>query len=245
MPHQLLKPLALSTILAVLTANAYAVAPGFYMGFMAGPATNGGTTQNVQVYPLPTPDNPNPTIAQGNPKSTQFGTSILFGYKFNPYAAFEGGFTYYSGVNYVLPDSSLTPAGGTTVRVRDIHILGKVDYSLQNSFGIFGKAGMAFVYLTTPGGLNPTSYSTVPVPPTATNSNTSYKVINTGQNTYTSKTVPTFAVGGSYDFNQNWVMDLTWTRTFVGGIINTMDFYALGLAYHFVDKYCGQFLCED
>ena len=31
----------------------------------------------------------------------------------------------------------------------------------------------------------------------------------------------------------------------MGGFINSFSFIALGLSYHFVDKYCGQFLCDD
>ena len=43
-----------------LAAPAYAVAPGLYMGLAAGPATNNGGTQQLQVQgsPTTTPANP-------------------------------------------------------------------------------------------------------------------------------------------------------------------------------------------
>jgi len=30
-----------------------------------------------------------------------------------------------------------------------------------------------------------------------------------------------------------------------GGQVGNLTMYALGISYHFVDKYCGQFLCDD
>lgn len=227
----------------IMTGSAYAIAPGLYLGMMAGPATNGGSTQTVQILPYPTPSSPAPTTAEANPKSSQFGSRIYLGYKFNQYAGFEGGFVYFSGVNYILPNSTQQAAGGTTVRVRAIDLVAKLDYTLQNTVGIFGKAGVAAVYITTPGGLTPTGYSIVAAP-TPTNP-AAMKTINSGSNSYTSKVAPVFAVGASYDFNQSWVMDLSWTRYFVGTTVSSMDLYALGLAYHFTDKYCGQFLCDE
>ena len=55
---------------------------------------------------------------------------------------------------------------------------------------------------------------------------------------------PTITVGLGYDINQNWVTDVFWTRIMVGDIVKSIDFYGFGLSYHFVDVYCGQFLCD-
>ena len=40
------------------------------------------------------------------------------------------------------------------------------------------------------------------------------------------------------------VVDVSFNRVMAGGIAKNVDFYALGLSYHFVDVYCGQFLCN-
>jgi len=246
------KLLAIAAI-SGFASSAYAINPGFYMGLMMGPATNGGSTATVQVQPLPTANHPTAYTSTANPKSTQFGSRLYLGYKFNQYAGFEGGFTYFSGINYILANQQTgcpanggpcVPAGGTTARVRSIDVVGKIDYSYSNTIGIFGKLGVAAVYTTTPGALNVTSYKVIvtskPNAPVVTT-----KTINSGSNTYQTKLAPVFALGASYDLNQNWQMDLTWTREFVGSSLGYMDLYSLGLSYHFVDKYCGQFLCDD
>lgn len=241
MHRMILKTLILAAI-SMLCADAMAVAPGFYMGLMMGPATNEGSQQPVQVFPLPTATNPVANTVMANPKSSQFGSRLFLGYKFNQYAGFEGGFTYFSGVNYILKNTAFKPTGGTTARVRGIDVVGKIDYSCQNTFGVFAKGGVAALYITTPGGLNVTNYHTVTTLNRAKHT-TSTQVFNSGSNSYSSKLTPTFTLGASYDFNQNWVMDASWTTFMVGGVLSKMNLYAIGFSYHFVDMYCGQFLC--
>ena len=249
------KLLALTAISCV-SCSAYAIAPGLYIGLMAGPATNGGSTATVQVQPLPqgpsgTPPGTIANTSTANPKSTQFGSRLYLGYKFNQYAGFEGGFTYFSGISYILANSQGCPAnggpcvaaGGTTGRVRSIDILGKIDYSYSNTIGVFGKFGVAAVYTTTPGALNVTNWQQIKT--SKPNQPVTYRIINSGSNTYQTKLAPVFAIGASYDLDQNWQMEMTATREFVGSSLGHMDLYSLGMSYHFVDKYCGQFLCDD
>ena len=219
------------------------MAEGFYRGLRRGPATNAGGEKPVQVYPLPTSTSPIANTGVANPKSSQFGSRLFLGYKFNPYAGFEGGFTYFSGIDYALKDPSLTSAGGTTARVRLIDFMGKLDYSYNNTLGFYGKAGVAATYTTTPGGLNVTNYRSVPAPTKADPS--AVKIFTSGSNTYTVKLSPTFALGISYDIDPSWQMDVSANRVLVGGPIGSMTMYALGLSYHFVDRYCGQFLCAE
>lgn len=228
---------------SIVCVDGMAIAPGFYMGLMMGPATNGGGEKPVQVLPLPTATSPAANTGLANPKSSQFGSRLFFGYKFNPYAGFEGGFTYFSGVNYILKDSTLTPAGGTTGRVRLIDFVGKLDYSYNNTIGIYGKLGVAATYTTTPGGLNITNYTVKPAPTKADPS--AVKITTSGSNTYTTKLSPTFSLGVSYDIDPSWQMDISANRVFVGGSIGNMTLFAVGLSYHFVDRYCGQFLCAE
>lgn len=229
----------LAVACSLCAANAMAIAPGLYLGLMMGPGSNDGSQQPMQVLPAPTAALPNALTWPSNPKSTQFGSRIFMGYKFNTYAGFEWGFSYFSGISYKLqsPSPGMTPAAGTTARVRSIDLLGKLDYSYNDTIGIFGKLGVAAIYSTTPGALNITNYPT--------NTPAGQPIKNTGSNTYRTKLSPTFSIGASYDFNQSWQMDFSWTRLFIGSSISTMNLYALGLSYHFVDVYCGQFLCAS
>lgn len=253
MRHGFGKYILAGVLLIIAVSRVYAVAPGFYLGIGAGPATNSATSKNVQVLPYPTSSSPNPNVSLANPKSTQFGSRAYLGYKFNQIGGIEMGFTFFSGINYDLADSSKTAAAGTTARVRGVDVLGKVDYAFRDTIGLFGKAGVALTYLTTPGGLNLTGYSCVPgsaplctsgtggIPPNPRGT----KITNSGSNTYTTKAVPAFAVGADYGFNQNLVMDVTWMTYLAGGSVGNMSLISLGLSYHFVDKFCGQFLCDD
>ena len=207
MTKRIAKQILLAMAASLLCLDALAIAPGFYMGLSMGPASSDGATKPVQVLPLPTASAPIANTGLANPKSTQFTSRVFFGYKFNPYAGFEGGFTYVSGINYVLKNPYQTPAAGTTARVRGIDIVGKLDYSYNNTLGFFGKAGAAALYTTTPGGLNITNYTVIPQP---TKANPSAVVVKTsGSNTYRSKVSPTFSIGATYDFTQNWQMEVS------------------------------------
>ena len=248
MQKRKLSRLMLAVACSLCAMNAMAIAPGFYMGLTMGPSTNGATQQQVQVKnpatgQPPTSANPQAVTAPANPKETQFGSSFLLGYKFNSYAAFEGGFAYFSGVQYILKDKTLTPVAGTTARVRMAYFAGKVDYTYSDTIGFFAKAGVAAIYTTVPGGLQPTNWHTVPGP--VSKYPNGLKSVFSGSNQYEKKLSPMFAIGASYDLNQSWQLDVTATRYFVGGAVNNVTAFALGLSYHFVDVYCGQFLCGD
>ncbi|RDI39205.1 outer membrane beta-barrel protein [Aquicella lusitana] len=197
--------------------QAYAVAPGFYTGLMLGSASANGGTQQAQTDTTP------PTTTPATPKSTQFGGRIFIGYKINQYAGVEGGLTYFSDIKYDTKD--VDTCNTPKVGVRDFDIVGKGSFGL-GSFEIFGKAGAAVVYERTSGALNPDLTR------------------ECGLSTNEVKFRPTVSAGASYDLSQNWVADISWNRVMVGGAISSIDFYALGISYHFVDIYCGQFLCD-
>jgi len=201
---------------ATLTANAYAVGPGFYMGAMAGPATNSASTENAATLSGTPPTTP------VNPKSQQFASRIFMGYKVNQYAGFEFGGTFFSTIQF--NSKGIQTCASTDARVRDIEILGKGSYPLPNGFDVFAKGGVAIAYITTSGGLNS-------------------GVTECGKTQYQNKFVPTATIGASYDLSQNWVTDLSYNSVMVGGKVGKMTYFALGLSYHFVDVYCGQFLC--
>jgi hypothetical protein len=211
-----MKKIAIAAFTGCFAISANAVAPGFYMGIMTGPATNSGGTQYVQAF--------SGGLTQANPKSTQWGTRVFMGNKLNKYASIEGGLDYFTGVQYDTKD--VATCSGTQVRIRGFDLVGKGDYGIS-SFDVYGKGGLALIYQTVSGDIN--SDLTQPC----------------GKSMYTTKFRPTISVGASYDLNQNWVVDFSLNRILTGGPIGNADMYTIGISYHFVDKYCGQFLCDD
>jgi opacity protein-like surface antigen len=208
--------LALTAIMSV-ACSTYAVAPGFYMGIMAGPATNNaGTVQAKTLSGTP----PTTTVS---PKSNQFGSHMYLGYKGNQYAAAEFGFTYFSTIVY--DNKGVETCSGTEARARDLDAVLKLSYPYAG-FEPYIKAGAAIVYSMTSGGLNSSATSC-------------------GKTQYSNQVKPTYSLGVGYDLSQNWVADISFNRLIVPGSISSMTYLGLGISYHFVDKYCGQFLCDD
>lgn len=225
MKIKIMKKLAVATIIGSMSFGAYAVGNGFYMGLMMGPSTNNGNDTQAQVL------NPTATslqVTNATPKSTQFGSRFFMGNKFSPYFGFEGGVTLFSGIKYDTKGVQL--CSGDTARVRALDFLGKATGQF-GYFDFFAKGGVSYSYLTTSGSFNPAFDPS--------------KGLVCGQSTYTSKFSPVVGIGASYDINQSWVADASITRYQVGGVISNVTLYALGISYHFVDRYCGQFLCDD
>ena len=203
--------------LGLFTVNASAVAPGFYVGIMGGPATNGGVDTFAQL------DNSSATT-KATPKTSQIGVRGYGGYKMNAYASFEAGLTYYSTINYNTDDDNTCTSPYVKLTVGDI--VGVLSYPLWY-FNVFAKGGIAIATMSISGSLNPTYTTTCG----AKDNSLIFR--------------PTASIGAGYDFSQNWVADVSWTRVMTYGIVQNVDMYALGFSYHFVDKYCGQFLCDD
>lgn len=219
-------------MLSCTSMPVFAMANGFYMGLMFGPATNNAPSLQAQVPNPPLLPNGKINTTIANPRHNQFASSFYLGNQFNTYAGIEGGFTFFSSINYDTRD--VQTYGGTTQRVRDIYLVGKGIFPFSDTgFSIYGKAGVAASYLTMGGALNPT-YKPNAQPPKLS-----------GSTTYKHKFSPTFAIGASYDINQSWQTELSYNSVQVGDNIGSVSFFALGLSYHFTDKYCGQFLCDD
>ncbi|HEU5281839.1 MAG TPA: outer membrane beta-barrel protein [Gammaproteobacteria bacterium] len=210
-----LAALALTTL---ATTNAFAVLPGFYMGLMLGPSTNNGNEVQAQTTSTP------PSTVTATPTSQQFGTRLYMGYKASQNWGAEGGLTYYSGITYDAGDAST--CSSPNIRIRDFDIVMRGSYTFQNTgIEVFGKAGPALTYMSTSGCLNPQLDQ------------------ECGKTTYSTQVKPTVSAGVSYDLTQNWVVDASWNRLFAASPVSSVDMYALGISYHFVDTYCGQFLC--
>lgn len=208
-----------AALLLGLVNSASAMAPGFYGGIMTGPASNTGGSQQAQVSGSIT------TTATVKPKSKQWGTRLYMGYKMNAYASWELGGTYYSTIHYNTQGVAI--CGNLSSQVRGIDLVGRGGLPLKY-FEVFGKGGVSYAFTKTPGAFY-----------TATGG------ANCGNNNNTFKFRPTLAVGVSYDLSQSWQVDVSWTRLINGNPIGNVDLYALGFSYHIVDRYCGQFLCDD
>lgn len=150
----------------------------------------------------------------------QMGGSILLGYQANDYFAGEFGYTQFASIR-----NSLVPTcGSSLIHTGALGLYGKGIYPVNifgNTLGLFAKLGVAAV--KTSGG----GYCT------------------SGGSRSTTAAKPLAGLGVSYDLTQNWVADITWMRVFLHKPVssNYSNLLALGLSYHFVDKYCGQFLC--
>lgn len=216
MSRRILQQISLIAVLGV-AANAYAVAPGFYIGGMAGPATNNGSDVNVQAQGSPT------TIV-ATPKSQQFGSRFFLGYQATSHAGIEAGATFISQIKY--DTGNQQACGGTDVSVRDFDVLAKGIIPFGSSFDVYGKLGPAFVYENQSNAMSPRLNQ------------------GCGKSQFETKVRPTMSIGASYTMSQNVVVDASWNRLMTSYPVNNIDFFALGLSYHFVDVYCGQFLCN-
>lgn len=208
--------LAATALLGSLAANAYAVSPGLYVGLMAGPSTNNGSEVQVRVQ------NPPPKNTTATPQSNQFGVRGFVGYKASDYFAFETGIVYFSTINYSVPKGQ--DVGSTKAGVAAWDLLGVGTYSFSNTFDIMGKFGLGVIYQ---------GVSRTLVQPPA------------GDSKYKVYARPAYGFGVGYNLNQNWMLEFSLTRYMTGGVVKNMDLFGLGLTFHIVDTFCGQFLCDD
>lgn len=209
--------------LALGFTTAYAaVGEGMYMGLQVG-ATNTHNKERT-IIGNGTP----PATAVVKPSNTGVGARIFAGYNINQYAAIEGGFTHYATSTYNTPTS--VTCNNPSIQQNAFDLEGKGMMSVWN-FGVFGKAGMSVMRQKFSGSLVNSGSSIVS------------PCGGGGGSSSTTTVRPLVGLGVSYDLTQNWVMDLSWTRVLPGSGVEAADFVGLGIAYHIVDRKCGQFLC--
>lgn len=204
-----------SLILSFTSFDCFAVAPGYYLGLSVGAAQNDGKAVTA-IRPIP----PGGTTT-AVPTKRQFAGRLFTGYKFNPWISWELGGTVFSVINYHAPVST---CGQTKIW------LGAIDTVLKPSItvgpvDVYAKGGISVNYLVNSAALNRSGVCTK----------------HKKQWTFGA----TYGIGASYDLTQSWVADVSWTRINVGQFLGSVNYYAIGIAYHFVDRYCGQFLCDD
>jgi hypothetical protein len=234
MSHKVTKLLVTGVLTCSLTSLAHATAAGFYFGLQAGRTNQHNTQVTLQT------GGPPPTgTTTVNPSNTGVGGRLFMGYNYSKYFAVEMGFTHYAPTTYNIPTTPTltvgnpfgTPNGSPAINENGFDFDGKGMLPIGNSgFGALGKAGVAIIKRGMAGSLSQ-SYNA------ATNS------IVTSSTANTTNFRPTAAIGFYYDFTQSFEADFTVSRVFGGGNMKNADLYALGISYHAVDRYCGQFLC--
>lgn len=210
-------------VLLLLSSAVWATGNGPYAGIQVGQTNLNNVAYDVNTG-LPT-GVCNPATGAGciisltDPNNTGIGERLFFGIQMNKYAGFEIGVANYAPSVYS-PDVE-GDSNEPTIRVYALDIVGKGMYSLYN-FTLFGKIGAA-------GTRETASSALVGAPEQVLSGLTSAHVIA--------------AVGLSFDINANWVVDISASKIFQGSNFPAADFYGIGLSYHWVDLYCGQFLC--
>jgi hypothetical protein len=217
-----LKQIAATAVILMLCDICYAVGPGWYLGLGAG-----STDVHAKTFTFNIPDGDPPTLTV-SPSTTGIGERLFFGYHINPYAGMEFGFSHYGNATYKIPADSAISCNNPSIRQNGFDAEGVGSFPLSKSgFSIFAKLGMAIMYAGSSGTLEGDA-TTNPC----------------GSGTSSKAAVrPLYGVGVSYDLSQSWVSDISFTRVNGGGNIQTADMIAISFSYHFVDTYCGQFLC--
>lgn len=218
MKIKIIKKLSLAAVLLSSMNAVYATGQGGYFGLMVGQSNLNGQNQTEAV--------PGGTLTL-KPNGSGIGTRLFAGYNLNQYAAFEGGFTYYSSMNYKLTEQTATQTTDVSntlkTRAASFELLGKGMIPFADTgFGAFAKLGGAYFVTKTTG-----------------------KVENFSIKSQSSSVFrPVVAIGVSYDMTQNWVADLSYTSIrYSNSQIKNPSFIALGISYHLLDPVCGQFLC--
>lgn len=250
-------------ILISLPAVVYATGAGFYMGINLGQSNTNNIARDVVAAPQTIngnwanyciAGNPNNTCATDfnvTPSNTGLAERLFMGVNINEYAGIEMGYAHFAASEYdtdlvnkqigVISQDPPTPTTApqpiptstedmltSTPAIRESAIdLGvKIMYPFQK-FGVFGKVGMSYTRRSMSGSLTNQASD-----PTAKRNGTVNQLL------------PEIAIGASYDFTPRWVVDFSMNRVLAGANnFKQIDFYAVGISYHIVTEYCGQFIC--
>ncbi len=225
-------------LIGCLTASpfVFATGDGFYMGVQVGYANLNNVAQDIntgQLFNGPSDSStcdPSVPFNSANPKSCLLATNVtptntgiaarvFMGANVQTYFGFEFGMSYYTPSEYNPDVSGFTHEPHIWEYSGDI--LGKVMYPF-GPITLFAKGGIGIVYKT---------QSDAIITSSEEDSNGSVIV------------APAYGFGVSYDITPRWVADFSYMRIQGGNDIKDINFAGVGISYHFVDEYCGQFLC--
>lgn len=201
----------------------------FYLGLQGGMASSGwkardGQIIDAEVNPF-TPPAYLSTVSLTANKTNGAAGRIFAGYSFNKYLAAEFGYLYAGKTSTIGADLTTIDFDNKTidvlhadlgkVRTQAFDLVGKVKAPIADTgLGVYAKLGAG--YLMMKGQDNFSVYKS-------------------------NKVDLVYGAGVSYDFNENWAMDVSWTRYNSGNtkVANldawqpNVDFYALGVTYKF------------
>jgi len=189
-----------------VSSFANAALPGFYVGGQAG----WGDTHASSAYSSPS-----------SSKDTGLAGRIFTGYQIDQNWAVELGYTKFSNAkvkyNYGSVDGVNLGSARFTTKEQAVDLVAKGILPLQDGFGLYGKAGAAYLDGKVSGSGNVLGHN-------LSGSITEHKIL------------PTFGVGVSYDITPNVPVDLSWNRIQKVGntrFLRSTDLIALGIAYNF------------
>lgn len=201
-------------IVTSCTTSVFAATAGPYLGLQVGQSNTHNLPMNVQTGTIP-------ATVLVKPGNTGIAERFFWGYQFNQYAAFEMGGTHYANSTYNTSISAFSNKEAT-IRENAFDMVIKGMFPIGTIFDVFAKGGLAGLTASQSGRLNPDPFGR-------------------GKNTTSLRL--TYGFGASVTLAQNWVIDASLSRINGGSGLQNADLYALGVSYHFVDEYCGQFLC--
>lgn len=205
----------------------YAGQTGMYFGGQIGQARMDSSSQNASsvnsVTGAVTPISITPK------KNTGMAGRLFLGYQISKYAAMETGFGIFSSVDFK-PDTAFLVKPSVSSSVLDF--AGKAILPVQDQFELYAKLGAAYTMVKA-SGFNPTA--------TVSSGIVTIKSSSEREN----KMRPEIGIGATYYFNPNWSLDASATRIMAKSYVKNLDLFAVGISYHLVDHYCGQFLCDS
>lgn len=152
-------------------------------------------------------------LKSGTSKSAPGGGFVIGGTA-NKYFSAEGFYTHFANA----AGEEAVSCGSAVIHTDGLGFAAKGTLPVQ-SFGVYAKGGVAVIRSSGGGSCAPGGGKT----------NTSLR--------------PVIGIGVSYELTQNWVADLSYTQMTMNGNVQSTSLIALGMTYHIVDTFCGQFLC--
>jgi len=194
-------------LLLSLSASAFAAYDGFYVDGNLG-WTNAAYSTSDFNY-----------MTGSHIVSSGFGGGIDFGYQFTRNWAAQVGYTRAARTEVSnISMASNTPGGITSLlngsiatNIWDLALKGMLP--LKQGFGVFAKAGVAYVNANVGGGLDQSNLGSM------------YQD--------NSQVLPEAGFGVSYDWNDNITTAISYTQVFKGGNIPNIQMAMLNLGYHF------------
>jgi OOP family OmpA-OmpF porin len=173
---------------------------------VSGPYVGGQIGQSHMNYSDTSYTGNTTGTGQNSADSNKGALRIFGGYNFTQFLAAELGYGYYGK-----PEIK-HPSGNTQDFLQQgIDLDLRINIPLSYGLGIYAKGGANWIHR---GSLEPRSGYFADKPEN-------------------SKIVPLGGLGVSYDINQTWSTDLSWTRSESSGDLPNLVFYGLGVTYKF------------